>query len=118
MTNEEGIEAEHQTNNVAIPITADRLATLFEQHMQVTAFGILVSHPNLPPQIVWEAIAGAMGAVISAATVSPDIQSTLTSRSHLTEIFGRAVKKRHSALAAANMNTVKPNGQAGFILPN
>lgn len=98
-----------------VPATAERLAEIFEPHFKAHAFGLLTCYATLPPQMVWEAMAAAMGGVLSGATASDDIALSLAARGRLGDIVNTAIRKRYP-LKAAKMPT--PANGNGPILPH
>jgi hypothetical protein len=100
-----------------VPATPERLAPIFEQHFRTTSFGLLMCNPTVSPQIMWEAIAVAMGCVLSEATASQDIAGSLAARGHLGDLVNKAIRKRHPILATPASGAAPVNGN-GLILPH
>jgi hypothetical protein len=88
---------------------SQQIADVFENYFRVTAFGLVTCNSQVPNPMLWEAIASAMGAVISGATKGPDIAATLRAREHLCKVMTDAVRKRYPALDVGNIGTAASN---------
>jgi hypothetical protein len=110
----EAAEATAPEPQVATPPT--NFIDALESYFRVTAFGLIVTNQQIPAHVMWEAMAAAMGAVISGATKSQDIAATLSAREHLSKVMTDAVKKRYPALDMGNIASVaaNSNGLRGY----
>ena len=88
-------------------ITREQLADVFENVFRITAFGIAATHPGAPADFLWDAIANAMGNVISGATQGPDIKATIEARGRLGDIFNQAVRKKYPAITSPASEMIK-----------
>ena len=86
-----------------------QFADALEAYFRITAFGLCVANPTIPNHIMWEAIASAMGAVLSGATKGSDIAATMQARNHLSKVVSDAIKKKYPALEMGGSVIARPN---------
>ncbi len=76
----------------------EQLVDILESHFRVVAIGLVSCNPHIPSNVMWEAIAAAVGGVLSGATKSQDIASTMAARGHLSDIVAKAIRKKYPAM--------------------
>jgi hypothetical protein len=87
-------------------ITPKQLAEILENHFRAVAVGLAVTNPMVPQQIMWDAIAEAMGNVLSGVTQSQDLAATLKIRGHLSDIVSKAIRQRYPSVVMAGTSSV------------
>lgn len=104
----EALQASFANANANREVTPKQLAEALEHHFRAVAVGLAVTNPIVPQQIMWDAIAEAMGNVLSGATQSQDIAASLKARGHLGDIVNRAIRGRYPAVMMAGTVVIKP----------
>ena len=89
-------------------MTASQFASILETHFSVLAVGLVTSNQRVPPHVMWSAIAEAMGNVLSGATQSSDIKSTVEARGRLGDIVNKAIRQRYPAISSVPMPPAAP----------
>ena len=67
----------------------------------VVAIGLSASNPGVPPALLMQVMAAAMGQVLSEATASSDIKATLDMRGKCADAFVAEIRKHVPALQHA-----------------
>ena len=96
--------------------TNEQAVDMIESHFRVIAIGLISCNPTVPAHAVWEAIAAAMGGVLSGATKGPDIAATLTARRHLSEIVTKAITKRYPAMEPTLVSALPANQNGASVV--
>jgi hypothetical protein len=79
------------------PLTRDEFVQWVEQHFRMMCTGLVICNPLLPPEIMGEVIAEAMGRCLGAMTVSTDQDKTIGLRWKLSGLFKRSVRDAYPA---------------------
>ena len=111
--NQDTEEAPVQDAAPQVVTNSQQIADVFENYFRVTAFGLAAGNPQVPRHMLWEAIAAAMGAVISGVTKSADIAASLQARAHLSKVMADAVQRRYPALDMGGVASVAANSNRG-----
>ena len=96
----------------------EQLALAIEHHLRAVAIGLVATNPQIRQDIMWEAIASAMGRVLSGATISADIKASLDARGKFGDIVNRSIRKAYPAINAANVAAANTNSNKSIILPH
>ena len=108
----ETIEAKAAEPAPQVVSAHQQFADALEAYFRITAFGLCTANPQIPIPVMVEAIASAMGAVISGMTKGPIISDVVRSRDHLSMVMTNAVRMKYPALdmTPANANIIaRPN---------
>jgi hypothetical protein len=92
---------------MAEQVSIEQITGVIESHFRVLSVGLVTCNPSVPSNIMWEAIAQAMGGVLSGATKSPDLASTMAARGHLSDIVAKAIRKRYPAMDMTPANAIQ-----------
>ena len=95
-------------------ITLDQLAKICEEHIRAVAVGFAACNPHVPQDVMWSAIANAMGRVLSAATQGQDISTTIASRQHACKVVSDAIKSAYPSFNARNVSMVQTVGNGAL----
>ena len=103
--------AEEKANRAPVePVTPQQLAEALEKPLRALAVGLVVTNPLVPQSVMWEAIASAMGGVLSSVTQSQDLTASIRTRTHLAGIVTEAIKKRYPPTQAPQPSIIRPAG--------
>lgn len=79
-------------------MTKDVFVQWAEQHMRVMCTGLLACNPIVPPEIMGEVIAEAMGRCLGSMTIATDANHAIEIRRKLSQIFKRAIRDTYPAM--------------------
>ena len=89
------------------PIKIDEFVELLKDPLSIMVMGLAARHHNIHPSIMLPALAIAMGAVMSEASVANDIAETLRLRKAIEDAFTNILKKHASPLKTADLSNIK-----------
>jgi hypothetical protein len=91
----------------AVPLKIDEFVEQVKEPLQIVVMGICARYNNIPPPIMLPALAIAMGAVMSEASVTTDIAETLKMRAAIEDAFKNILKKHASPLRLVDTANLK-----------
>lgn len=94
----------------AEPVSPQQLIAELEKSFRALAVGLVITNPLIKQSDMWEAIAVAMGSVLSAVTQSQDLTASIRTRTHLVELVTDAIKKRYPPTPTQQSGIIRPAG--------
>jgi hypothetical protein len=83
---------------------AEQFLATIKEPLQIMVMGLISRHNTVPPAAMLPALAAAMGAIMSEASMTADIATTVRIRGELQKCFEEMLKKHASALRGVNLS--------------
>ena len=86
------------TDDTPRQVTPEQLSQAFAGALRVVTMGLCAMNPQIPGNVMCDAMASAMGMLLSEATKTPDVGSTLQIRERITKLVTDKVRKHVPAM--------------------